>query len=50
MTPSPTNSHEVLAGGTGQMMLVNNSRGEIVRRVGLGSGNERADASLMGRA
>ncbi|KAL1408168.1 poly(A)-specific ribonuclease [Vanrija albida] len=32
MTPSPTNSHEVLAGGTGQMMLVNNSRGEIVRR------------------
>jgi len=32
MTPSPTNSHEVLVGGTGQMMLMNNSRGEIVRR------------------
>lgn len=32
MTPSPTNSHEVLLGGTGQMMLMNNSRGEIVRR------------------
>ncbi|CAK9784309.1 putative subunit of the Pan2p-Pan3p poly(A)-ribonuclease complex [Cutaneotrichosporon oleaginosum] len=32
MTPAPTNSHEVLAGGTGQMVLVNNARGEIVRR------------------
>lgn len=33
MTPNPTHSHEILAGGTGQMMLVNTSRGEIVRRV-----------------
>ena len=33
MTPNPINSHEILAGGTGQMMLVNTSRGEIVRRV-----------------
>ena len=33
MTPNPTNSHEVLAGGTGQMMVVNTARGEVVRRV-----------------
>ncbi|ORY23812.1 ubiquitin carboxyl-terminal hydrolase-domain-containing protein [Naematelia encephala] len=33
MTPNPTNSHEVLAGGTGQMLLANTSRGEVVRRV-----------------
>ncbi len=33
MTPNPTNSHEVLAGGTGQMVLVNTARGEVVRRV-----------------
>lgn len=33
MTPSPVNSHEVLAGGTGQMMLINSARGEVVRRV-----------------
>lgn len=34
MTPSPTNSHEVLAGGTGQMMLINTARGDVVRKVG----------------
>nr|XP_018265891.1 PAB-dependent poly(A)-specific ribonuclease subunit PAN2 [Kwoniella dejecticola CBS 10117]OBR88049.1 PAB-dependent poly(A)-specific ribonuclease subunit PAN2 [Kwoniella dejecticola CBS 10117] len=33
MTPNPTNSHEVLAGGNGQMILANTSRGEIVRRI-----------------
>ncbi|KAK8846644.1 PAB-dependent poly(A)-specific ribonuclease subunit PAN2 [Kwoniella newhampshirensis] len=33
MTPNPTNSHEVLAGGTGQMILANTSRGEVVRRI-----------------
>ncbi|WVQ97692.1 PAB-dependent poly(A)-specific ribonuclease subunit PAN2 [Kwoniella sp. CBS 9459] len=33
MAPNPTNSHEVLAGGTGQMILANTSRGEIVRRI-----------------
>ncbi|BEJ17494.1 hypothetical protein CspHIS471_0608950 [Cutaneotrichosporon sp. HIS471] len=32
MTPAPTNSHEVLAGGAGQMLLINNARGDIVRR------------------
>ncbi|GMK57719.1 hypothetical protein CspeluHIS016_0405530 [Cutaneotrichosporon spelunceum] len=32
MTPAPTNSHEVLAGGTGQMLLINNARGDVVRR------------------
>ncbi|WRT65143.1 uncharacterized protein IL334_002085 [Kwoniella shivajii] len=33
MTPNPTNSHELLAGGTGQLILANSSRGEIVRRI-----------------
>ncbi|WWD21952.1 PAB-dependent poly(A)-specific ribonuclease subunit PAN2 [Kwoniella shandongensis] len=33
MTPNPTNSHEVLAGGSGQMLLANTSRGEVVRRI-----------------
>nr|XP_019008893.1 PAB-dependent poly(A)-specific ribonuclease subunit PAN2 [Kwoniella pini CBS 10737]OCF47674.1 PAB-dependent poly(A)-specific ribonuclease subunit PAN2 [Kwoniella pini CBS 10737] len=33
MSPNPTNSHEVLAGGNGQMILANTSRGEIVRKV-----------------
>jgi PAB-dependent poly(A)-specific ribonuclease subunit 2 len=33
MTPNPTNSHEVLAGGTGQLILVNTARGEVIRRV-----------------
>lgn len=33
MAGNPTNSHEVLAGGTGQMILANTSRGEVVRRV-----------------
>ncbi|EIW68674.1 hypothetical protein TREMEDRAFT_31884 [Tremella mesenterica DSM 1558] len=31
MTPNPINSHEVLAGGSGQMLLANASRGEVVR-------------------
>jgi PAB-dependent poly(A)-specific ribonuclease subunit 2 len=33
MSPNPTNSHEVLAGGTGGLILVNTARGEIARRV-----------------
>ena len=33
MTPNPTNSHEVLAGGTGHMILVNTAREEVVRQV-----------------
>jgi PAB-dependent poly(A)-specific ribonuclease subunit 2 len=33
MSPNPTNSHEVLAGGTGGMMLVNTARGEVTRKV-----------------
>ncbi|WVR04297.1 PAB-dependent poly(A)-specific ribonuclease subunit PAN2 [Kwoniella sp. DSM 27419] len=33
MTPNPTNSHEMLAGGSGQLLLSNTSRGEIVRRI-----------------
>ena len=33
MAPNPVNSHEVVAGGTGQMVLANTSRGEIVRSV-----------------
>ncbi|KAL7423333.1 poly(A)-specific ribonuclease [Cryptotrichosporon argae] len=32
MAPSPTNSHELLAAGTAQMLLINNARGEVVRR------------------
>ncbi|EKC98272.1 hypothetical protein A1Q2_07286 [Trichosporon asahii var. asahii CBS 8904] len=55
MAPSPTNSHEVLAGGTGQMILVNNSRGEIVRHfespgtvVHLGTNQDRMVVSASG--
>ena len=33
MSSNPANSHEVLVGGTGSMMLVNTSRSEIVRKV-----------------
>ena len=33
MAPNPVNSHEVVAGGTGQMVLANTGRGEIVRSV-----------------
>lgn len=36
MSPNPINSHELLVGGTGQMMIVNTSRGEVVRKVSLG--------------
>lgn len=32
MSPNPINSHELLVGGTGQM-LINTSRGEVVRKV-----------------
>lgn len=55
MAPSPTNSHEVLAGGTGQMILVNNARGEIVRHfespgtvVHLGTNQDRMIVSASG--
>lgn len=33
MAPNPVNSHELLVGGTGQMMLVNTSKGDVVRKV-----------------
>lgn len=55
MAPSPINSHEVLAGGTGQMILVNNARGEIVRHfespgtvVHLGTNQDRMVVSASG--
>ncbi|WWD08075.1 hypothetical protein V865_006185 [Kwoniella europaea PYCC6329] len=33
MAPNPVNSHEVIAGGTGPLILANTARGEIVRKV-----------------
>jgi hypothetical protein len=38
MAPNPSNSHEALAGGSGQLLLANTSRGEIVRRVSVAEG------------
>lgn len=35
MSPNPINSHELLVGGVGPMMVVNTSRGEVVRKVSL---------------
>lgn len=32
LTTNPTNSHEVLAGGIAELLLVNTSRGEVVKR------------------
>ena len=34
MCGNPTNSHEVVAGGTNGLMIVNTSRGEVLKRVG----------------
>ncbi|WVQ83826.1 PAB-dependent poly(A)-specific ribonuclease subunit PAN2 [Cryptococcus sp. DSM 104549] len=33
MAPNPTNSHELLAGGSGPLLLANTSRGEVVRSI-----------------
>nr|ODO00889.1 PAB-dependent poly(A)-specific ribonuclease subunit PAN2 [Cryptococcus depauperatus CBS 7855] len=33
MSPNPTNSHELLAGGTGSLLLANTARGEVIRRI-----------------
>lgn len=38
MAPNPTNSHEVLAGGVGGLMVANTSTGDVVRRVSGGIG------------
>ncbi|WVQ76650.1 PAB-dependent poly(A)-specific ribonuclease subunit PAN2 [Cryptococcus sp. DSM 104548] len=33
MAPNPTNSHELLAGGSGSLLLANTARGEMVRAI-----------------
>lgn len=33
MSPNPTNSHELVTGGSGPLLLANTARGEVVRSI-----------------
>lgn len=33
MSPNPTNSHELITGGSGSLLLANTARGEVVRSI-----------------